>query len=131
MDGVVEPDRWLIDRPPASGPPSSFVVPLVYRPDGEPFPARSPGRPGLFATFECGAGLGGVRAALQAEAAFGAPQDVEWTCQNGIWYMLQSRPITTVAADDQDQRPCISACAAALKISRSCANAWKTNCSRP
>ncbi|HEV2878580.1 MAG TPA: PEP-utilizing enzyme, partial [Candidatus Eremiobacteraceae bacterium] len=34
----------------------------------------------------------------QAERAFGAPQDIEWAIQSGELYLLQSRPITTLAA---------------------------------
>ena len=43
--------------------------------------------------------------ALQLEKTFESPQDVEWTSSNGLLYLLQSRPITTVATDNQDQRP--------------------------
>ncbi len=107
VDGVIEPDRWLIDRSSrrlAHHPPSSR--PSFYQPDGETI-----SRQDLPADLASSPPLNAAQVwevydlALQAEAAFGAPQDVEWTCQNGIWYMLQSRPITTVAANDQDQRP--------------------------
>ena len=107
VDGVVEPDRWLIDRSSrrlAHVPPSER--PSFYQPDGDTItlqelPEDLASSPPLSAeqvwqVYEM---------ALKAETDFGAPQDVEWTFQNSIWYMLQSRPITTVAADDQDQRP--------------------------
>jgi rifampicin phosphotransferase len=108
VDGVVEPDRWLIDR--LTGrlthfPPSNR--PSCYRPDGDTItllelPAPLVSTPPLSQKQ--------VRQvydlALQAEKAFGSPQDVEWTCQDGTWFTLQARPITTVATDHQDdQRP--------------------------
>lgn len=33
----------------------------------------------------------------RAERHFGRPQDIEWTCKSGELYLLQSRPITTLA----------------------------------
>ncbi|UCD32994.1 MAG: hypothetical protein JSV38_03720, partial [Desulfobacterales bacterium] len=43
--------------------------------------------------------------ALQAEALFNAPQDVEWTIKNDTLYVLQSRPITTLSpSETQDKR---------------------------
>ena len=43
--------------------------------------------------------------ALQLEGIFDSPQDLEWTRADGLLYLLQSRPITTVATEKQDQRP--------------------------
>ena len=36
--------------------------------------------------------------ARQAEQAFGRPQDIEWAIEDGELFLLQSRPITTLAA---------------------------------
>jgi pyruvate,water dikinase len=56
------------------------------------------------ATDRCegpGEGLAGAQIqqiaqlALDAEAAFGAPQDIEWALADGQLYLLQSRPITS------------------------------------
>lgn len=41
-----------------------------------------------------------AKLALQAEAHFGLPQDIEWAIKSGILYLLQSRPITTLQHDD-------------------------------
>ncbi len=37
-----------------------------------------------------------VRMANQVEAHFGSPQDIEWGAENDQFYLLQSRPITTL-----------------------------------
>jgi pyruvate,water dikinase len=44
------------------------------------------------------------RLALKAEAAFGAPQDVEWATAGSEIYVLQSRPITTLPARSLEDR---------------------------
>lgn len=33
------------------------------------------------------------------ERLFHSPQDIEWCIRNGTWYLLQARPITTLATD--------------------------------
>jgi pyruvate,water dikinase len=38
------------------------------------------------------------RLALKVEQHYGAPQDIEWSEEGGIWYLVQSRPITTLHA---------------------------------
>lgn len=107
VDGVVEPDRWLITRGTrrlVHNPPP--VRPSCFRPEGDavalvempPELAAAPplSQEQVWQIYDM---------ALKAESAFGAPQDVEWTFDQGTCYTLQSRPITTVAADGQDQRP--------------------------
>lgn len=46
------------------------------------------------------------------EAHFGAPQDIEWCLADGVFYIVQSRPITTLfpipEANDQENRVYIS-----------------------
>lgn len=37
-----------------------------------------------------------ARMALQVEAHYGAPQDLEWAEANGVMYLVQTRPITTL-----------------------------------
>lgn len=43
----------------------------------------------------------------QIEAYFGRPQDIEWSLSEGLLYILQSRPITTLfpVPEQQDQEP--------------------------
>jgi pyruvate,water dikinase len=38
----------------------------------------------------------------QTETLFCAPQDLEWTCSQGTFFALQSRPITTLTITDED-----------------------------
>lgn len=39
-----------------------------------------------------------ARLGLKVEAHYGAPQDVEWAEAGGSWYLVQTRPITTLSA---------------------------------
>jgi len=108
VDGSVPPDRWHLDR-------SSGAI-LRHVP-AERTHRLAPGPSGV-AMVELAAGeqaappldagrLAEVHAlALRAEAAFGRPQDVEWTFRGGRLYALQSRPVTTPAGPDAgDLRP--------------------------
>ena len=107
VDGVVEPDRWLLDRQSRQAdhvPPAGRLA--AYQPAGntvalQDLDPQQAARPPLSddQVQEI------YTLALQAEAAFNGPQDVEWTICQGLVYVLQSRPITTVATENQDQRP--------------------------
>lgn len=48
-----------------------------------------------------------VDLALRVEAEQGSPQDIEWALAGGKIYLLQSRPITTLAADRDRERATI------------------------
>jgi len=41
--------------------------------------------------------------AIKAEEHFGSPQDVEWAITDGRFYMLQSRPITTMGREEAER----------------------------
>jgi phosphoenolpyruvate synthase/pyruvate phosphate dikinase len=104
VDGLIEPDRWLIDRSTrvldhlSPQERSSF-----YQTEGptvslKTLPEELASRPPLspeqvWQIYEM---------ALQLEEAFDSPQDIEWTISTGLRYLLQSRPITTVATDNPD-----------------------------
>ncbi|MXQ52205.1 phosphoenolpyruvate synthase [Shimazuella alba] len=53
-----------------------------------------------------------ARIGRQIEAYFGCPQDIEWCLVDDIFYIVQSRPITTLypvpGTDDQDNRVYVS-----------------------
>ncbi len=107
VDGTVEPDRWVLER--ASGRVVShtparrenWLRPALEGVSLEPLPPGRASRPPLAAK-----GIQAVFAlARQAETLFDAPQDVEWTFRGSRLYVLQSRPITTLAPSDSgDQR---------------------------
>jgi phosphohistidine swiveling domain-containing protein len=107
VDGVVEPDRWLIDRRHrrlTHAAPSSR--PAAYQPEGETVALKDLDPRQAAAPPLTEAQVWEIFALAQkAEAAFGSPQDVEWTIRQGEVFVLQSRPITTVATETKDQRP--------------------------
>jgi len=106
VDGVVEPDRWTLDRRDGSilehraarrtemMAPAADGVRLVALPaERGDTPPLAPGDvPRVF-------GL-----ARRAEGHFEAPQDVEWTLRRDDLFALQSRPITTLAGEAGDGR---------------------------
>ncbi len=107
VDGRVEPDRWILDRSEErilshAAPAREEAV--VAAPDGtllQPLPAEQRNLPPLtddevFLVF----GL-----AMRAEAVLQYPQDVEWTFREGVLYILQARPITTLGDAGGDVRP--------------------------
>ena len=107
VDGIVEPDRWLIDR--SSGLICSFTPAQRHKymvPDSKGIqlvniPAELASLPPLTE----GDVVQVFDLALKAEEFFGKPQDVEWTIRENRLYTLQSRPITTVSKPDpQDDR---------------------------
>jgi pyruvate,water dikinase len=106
VDGMVEPDRWIIDRKTGktvSHQPAKrhkAMLPTGNRVRLQPLPPARRSRPPLddHETAQV------FQLVLQAGAFFGSPQDVEWTFLDDRLYVLQSRPITTTtgqAGDDE------------------------------
>jgi len=102
VDGLVEPDRWILDRERktiVSHTPADRERWMIPRGDGvelEPLPGNLAAGPPLAAdevirVFEL---------AVRAEDNFKLPQDVEWTFRDGTLFVLQSRPITTLAHEN-------------------------------
>jgi len=99
VDGIVAPDRWYCDRATGgilSHEPAERLKEMVPtdagislrdlprdRQDIPPLDDKDVGRV--------------YRLAMDAERVFGAPQDVEWTFNESDLYVLQARPITTMA----------------------------------
>jgi len=107
VDGSIEPDRWLLDR--QSGKIISHFAAdrekkVIAGPDStriETLSAEQQVNPPLSQDEVARV----FRLALQAEELFGSPQDVEWTFIGDELYVLQSRPITSVRAkQEQDGR---------------------------
>ena len=103
VDGIVAPDRWLLDL--ATGKTLSHTpadrkkwmvaaaAGAVVRdlpPDKSIVPPLTQDQVGLV-----------FRTAMAAEDLFGYPQDMEWTFKDGNLFVLQSRPITA----GMDDRP--------------------------
>jgi pyruvate,water dikinase len=54
-----------------------------------------------------------ARLALRVQDHYGVPQDVEWAMQDKVLWLVQARPITTLARADQPARPLLTGLAAA------------------
>ena len=106
VDGDIEPDQWILDRQTGSilqkriVEHSRYVVPAM---DGVIFASRTP--EDLYApTLEAEEVKQVFVTLKKLEDIFGTPQDMEWTCYKGNFYVLQSRPITTVKSDSKNDR---------------------------
>ena len=80
VSGTVTPDTWVIDR-------ETRLV--VHFEPGD----RAPGQAGAALEPALLNDLSGL--ALEVERAFGAPVDLEAAATDGVWFLLQARPITT------------------------------------
>ena len=115
VDGVVEPDRWTLDRRDGAlleHHQAERLEMMSAAAEGVrliPLPGNRRGAAPL-ADDEVPRVFGLAR---RAERHFEAPQDVEWTLRRDELYALQSRPITTLAGEAGDGR------AAYLSLSRS------------
>jgi len=106
VDGTVEPDRWIFDRRTrrilshSAAPRKHRMVTDDRGVRLAPLPSDLALRPPLTEArsrevFEL---------AWRAEDLFGSAQDVEWTFQGQNLYLLQSRPITTHAAESGNDK---------------------------
>ena len=106
VDGIVEPDRWVVDRRTREIISHIPVLRQYWLVPGEngvhkaPLPQDISQHPPLNpqevrAVFDT---------AMQAEEFFDAPQDVEWTVREHDIHLLQSRPITTLKSEDGEDK---------------------------
>jgi pyruvate,water dikinase len=106
VDGTVEPDRWILDRKShriishTSANRRYWMVPISQGVQLSPLPESKLLRPPLSEqeTREV------FSQALRAEDFFGSAQDVEWTYQDQALIVLQSRPITTLATGQTEDK---------------------------
>jgi pyruvate,water dikinase len=107
VDGSIEPDRWLLDRKSGtivSHFPANRKKKVVAGPDSTRLQTLSTEQQETPPLSEADV-TRVFRLALQSEEVFGSPQDVEWTFIGDELYVLQSRPITSVRAEqEQDSR---------------------------
>ena len=78
VSGEVDADTWRVSR-------ENWILDTVAA--GHSEPALSPEQ-----------AIEVAKLATRAEAYFGSPQDIEWAIKDGRLYLLQSRPITSLAA---------------------------------
>ena len=107
VDGLVEPDRWILDRKSrtvVTHIPAQRHSRMIPGTDGvvlKPLPQFLADAPPM----KMDDVLTVFGLAAKAEKHFNLPQDVEWTFKDGALFVLQSRPITTLAGGDaQDNR---------------------------
>lgn len=106
VDGTLEPDRWILNRTTGNiitHTPALRTHVLSPSERGTDLASLSPklkNRPPL--SDEDVRKVYGL--VMEAEGIFGLPQDVEWTIKNGITYVLQSRPITTLLGKGKDEK---------------------------
>jgi len=101
VSGKVTPDRFVIEREtqkPTERSISNKSVETAFSPTGtiveQPVPPDRAARPSISDS----AAQRIARFALKVEQVFGTPQDIEWAMAGPNLFILQSRPITTIAA---------------------------------
>lgn len=109
VDGQIEPDRWFVDK--ADGAVRQWIQPSRRTKQTtaragviglEDIPESQRDRPPLTA----GELLQLKEVCLRLERDFDQPLDIEWTISDGQLYLLQARPISTLASvDREDKRP--------------------------
>ncbi|MGD2185902.1 MAG: PEP/pyruvate-binding domain-containing protein [Desulfobacterales bacterium] len=103
VDGAVEPDRWIVDRKQktvVSHTPAQrthWMIPGKSGVRRAALPDKFAKRPPLSAQEVSRV----FKLALDAEGFFKSPQDLEWTFQKEELFVLQSRPITTLASSKE------------------------------
>ncbi|MHC1728600.1 MAG: PEP/pyruvate-binding domain-containing protein [Syntrophobacteraceae bacterium] len=106
VDGLVEPDRWLVDRTSqrilshTTAHRDRVVIPAGAGIRAEVLSWETASQPPLSDEDV----LMIAELALQAEKAFGRPQDMEWTIKDGELIVLQSRPITMIEPDQEEDK---------------------------
>jgi len=121
VSGEVECDSYLLAK---SGPTllqvrvGSKQFKLVRGPDGKDLHVDLEPEKATRRVLSDDEAIALATMGLAAEAHYGSPQDTEWAIANGHQYIVQSRPITTLAAkvapDDVavDQKPLLQGLAA-------------------
>jgi pyruvate,water dikinase len=104
VDGAVEPDRWILSRQNKSiisHTPAQRKHWIIAGQSGvqlSDLPEKFANLPPLNSKETRHV----FQLALDAEVYFNSPQDLEWTFRNSDLYVLQSRPITTLAPQKGD-----------------------------
>ncbi|MEJ2219213.1 MAG: PEP/pyruvate-binding domain-containing protein [Desulfobacterales bacterium] len=104
VDGAVEPDRWILDRQEKtiiSHTPAERKYWIITGESGVQLDAL-PEHLANLPPLDFGEARHVFDLALAAENYFKSPQDVEWTFRKKDLVVLQSRPITTLSTQKND-----------------------------
>ncbi len=121
VSGLVEPDTYVVaKRGPAllSARVGEKHVKIVRGPDGADLEVALTADEARARVLDDAQVLALAELGLKLEAHYGAPQDAEWAMAAGATYLVQSRPITTLAerpaapADKAERRLLVSGLAA-------------------
>lgn len=102
VGGEVEPDTYVVDR---DGPRLASVrvgrkaFEIVRGPDGHDLRVDLPEAEASRRVLADDEILELARTGLRVHAHYGQPQDIEWATSGGQWFILQSRPITTLGRE--------------------------------
>jgi pyruvate,water dikinase len=108
VGGQVEPDTYFVSRPrdPSnngvqllSARIGSKAHKIVRQADGSEARVDVPKEQREVRVLDDAQALEVATLGLRIEKHYGSPQDVEWALQDGKMYIVQSRPITTLAAE--------------------------------
>lgn len=106
VQGFITPDNFLVNKESLKILQSSIETQetmLVFR-DGEnkqvPVPKEKKDKPAL--TSQQVTEL--ARIGLRIEKHYSMPQDIEWALEKGRFYILQSRPITTISDSKKSEK---------------------------
>ena len=111
VSGEVECDTYVIAK---SGPALLQVrvgnksFKLVRGPDGKDLHVDLSPEEGARRVLSDEEAVDLARMGLATEAHYGSPQDTEWAIADGHHYIVQSRPITTLAAVAKNETPAVA-----------------------
>jgi phosphohistidine swiveling domain-containing protein len=101
VSGKVTPDRFVIDRADlriVERSVSTKSVEVAFSPTGSPVERPVPPARADKPSISDATAQKLARLALKAERVFETPQDIEWAAAGPNLFLLQSRPITTIAS---------------------------------
>ncbi len=108
VGGEVEPDTYVVDR---DGPRVVSVrvgrkaFEIVRGPDGHDLRVDLPEAEASRRVLADDEILELARTGLRVHEHYGQPQDIEWATSGDRWFILQSRPITTLGRRRRGRRP--------------------------
>ncbi|HYA69348.1 MAG TPA: phosphoenolpyruvate synthase, partial [Acidimicrobiales bacterium] len=108
VSGMVEPDTYLVAKDPPAVLHARLgrkSMQIIRGPDGTDLEVPIDPQQATSRVLSDPEVLELAALGLSVEAHYGRPQDVEWARAKGQTYLVQSRPITTLAEGGQRERP--------------------------